>query len=916
MKNTAVTFWIFILALFAKDIHAQSVKLPDGCKQNASVEGITEYELKNGLKVLLFPDQSKPTITVNITYMVGSRHEGYGETGMAHLLEHLVFKGTPDHPDIPQELTEHGARPNGTTWYDRTNYYETFSASDENLNWALDMEADRMINSFIAKEDLDSEMTVVRNEYESGENFPSSVLMKRVMSSAFQWHNYGKTTIGARSDLENVPIDRLKAFYKKYYQPDNAILTVAGKIDAEKTLGLISKYFGSIPRPERELIPTYTKEPTQDGEKLVTLKRVGDVQSVAMVYHTPPGSHGEYAAVSVIEELLTGEPSGRLYKSLVETKLASSEWGFAPGLKEGGFIYLNADVRKENDLEAAKTQMMATLDELVANPPTQEEVDRAKSRILKNWELAYNASDRVGLRLSESIAAGDWRLFFLFRDRVEQISKDDVVTVAKKYFIPSNRTIGLFLPDNDPQRAEIPDPPNVKALVANYKGKAEISAGEEFDPSPDNIDSRTNKGLMDNGLEYAMLSKENRGDAVLANIRIRYGTPKSLYGKNSIASFTSQMLDKGTSSMNRLEIQDKLDALKARVRVFGGIYGTTISVETTNENLPAVLDLVNDIIMNPSFDELEFNKLKEENLAFMEESLSDPQGRASNAFGRLLSPYPKSDIRYEMTLEEEIEDVKKVSLDDVKKFHKEFYGGSETTITVVGDFNETAILDKVKDQYAAWESSKPYERITDPYTELQPADEVIETPDKSNAMFFAGMPVKVNDSHEDYAAMVIGNYILGGGFLNSRLATRIRQEEGLSYGVGSWFNGSSQDDGGSFGAYAISAPENSAKVQAAFKEEIDKMVKEGFTQEELDAARNGWLQAQNVNRSQDRALTGKLTSQLRLDRSMTWEKELEKKISMLSLEDVNAAMKRHIDHKKMVYVKAGDFAKLKDVIKP
>ena len=368
--------------------------------------------------------------------------------------------------------------------------------------------------------------------------------------------------------------------------------------------------------------------------------------------------------------------------------------------------------------------------------------------------------------------------------------------------------------------------------------------------------------------------------------------------------------------MNRLEIQDKLDALKARVRVFGGIYGTTVSVETTNENLPAVLDLVNDIIMNPSFDELEFNKLKEENLAFMEESLSDPQGRASNAFGRLLSPYPKSDIRYEMTLEEEIEDVKKVSLDDVKKFHKEFYGGSETTITVVGDFNETAILDKVKDQYAAWESSKPYERITDPYTELQPADEVIETPDKSNAMFFAGMPVKVNDSHEDYAAMVIGNYILGGGFLNSRLATRIRQEEGLSYGVGSWFNGSSQDDGGSFGAYAISAPENSAKVQAAFKEEIDKMVKEGFTQEELDAARNGWLQAQNVNRSQDRALTGKLTSQLRLDRSMTWEKELEKKISMLSLEDVNAAMKRHIDHKKMVYVKAGDFAKLKDVIKP
>ena len=236
-------------------------EIPEGIKMNAQVEGITEYEMDNGLKILLFPDQSKPTITVNITYLVGSRHEGYGETGMAHLLEHLVFKGTPDHPDIPAELTEHGARPNGTTWYDRTNYYETFTASDDNLEWALDLESDRMVNSFIAKEDLDSEMTVVRNEYESGENFPSSVLMKRVLSAAFQWHNYGKTTIGARSDLENVPIDRLQAFYKKYYQPDNAVLTVAGKIDVAKTLGLIKTHFGAIPRPERILIPTYTKEP-------------------------------------------------------------------------------------------------------------------------------------------------------------------------------------------------------------------------------------------------------------------------------------------------------------------------------------------------------------------------------------------------------------------------------------------------------------------------------------------------------------------------------------------------------------------------------------------------------------------------------------------------------------------------------
>ena len=226
---------------------AAAQSLPTGVERITSVEGITEYRLANGLQVLLFPDQSKQTITVNVTYKVGSRHEGYGETGMAHLLEHLVFKGSPRHRNIPQELTEHGSRPNGSTWFDRTNYFETFAATEDNLRWALDLESDRMVNSFIAKADLDSEMTVVRNELESGENSPTNVLLQRVLSTAYLWHNYGKSTIGSRSDLENVPIDRLQAFYRTYYQPDNAVLLVAGKFDEPKTLELIDAVLRAHP---------------------------------------------------------------------------------------------------------------------------------------------------------------------------------------------------------------------------------------------------------------------------------------------------------------------------------------------------------------------------------------------------------------------------------------------------------------------------------------------------------------------------------------------------------------------------------------------------------------------------------------------------------------------------------------------
>ncbi len=913
-KHFYFTLFVLLTGISISPLFSQP--LPEGVSQGASVEGITEYQLKNGLKILLFPDLSKPTITVNITYMVGSRHEGYGETGMAHLLEHLVFKGTPKHPNIPQELTEHGARPNGTTWYDRTNYFETFNATEENLKWALDLEADRMVNSYIAKKDLDSEFSVVRNEFESGENDPSGVLMERVLSTAYLWHNYGNSTIGARADIENVPIERLQAFYRKYYQPDNAILTVTGKFDPAKTLRLIHEYFSNIPRPERKLEITYTKEPIQDGERLVTLKRTGDVQVVSCSYHTPPGAHKDYAAIAVIDELLSNEPSGRLYKSLVESKKASYIWSFAPSLKESGFIYINATLRKEDNLDIAKNTMLATLDSLKINQPTKEELDRAKGRLLKQWELGFNSSDRVGMNISEYIAQGDWRLYFLYRDAVEKVTLEDVVNAASVYFKPSNRTVGIFIPEEKPDRVTVPDAPDVESLVKGYKGKELIAQGEEFDPSFENIQKRTIQGKEKSGLEFALLSKENRGDAVNANITLRFGSPSSLIAKSAVAQLTASMLDKGTKSMSRQQIQDKLDAIKARVGVFGGQASTTFNIETTNQNLEMVLDLVGEMALSPSFSAEEFNKLKNEQIAGMEEQLSDPGAIANNRINIITNPYPKTDVRYVMTMKEEIEALKAVTLEDVKQFYKDNYGASEATAVVVGDFDKTKINSKLTKYFGEWKSPSKYVRITDPYMEIKPADENINTPDKANAMFFATLPLQINDSHPDYAAMVIGNFMIGGGFLNSRLATRIRQKEGLSYGVGSWFSASSLDDSGSFGAYAIYAPENRDKVQKAFQEEILKVKTSGFTQEELDAARSGWIQGQVVNRAQDRALLGKLANNLRLDRDMNWDKALEEKIMKLTPAQINTVMAKYLDPSKMVYVKAGDFEKAFKEVKP
>lgn len=352
-RKIAVIFLALFFAL--STLAAQtSPQVPSGIIRLASVEGVTEYQLTNGLHILLFPDSSKPTITVNVTYLVGSRQESYGESGMAHLLEHLMFKGTSAHPKIYDELSQHGAQTNASTSYDRTNYFETLSSGDENLDWALEMESDRMVHSFIARKDLDSEMTVVRNEFERGENNPIAVLNERVLETAYLWHNYGHPTIGARSDIEKVPIEHLQAFYRTYYQPDNAVLIVAGRFDELKVLAEIQKTFGQIPKPHRVLSEPYTEEPSQDGQREVILRRVGDTEAIIAAYHIPPDGHPDTIALGMLSNVLSDPASGRLRKQLVDTKLAVTAEATLMSQHDPGMMQFIAVIPKEGDIQAAR----------------------------------------------------------------------------------------------------------------------------------------------------------------------------------------------------------------------------------------------------------------------------------------------------------------------------------------------------------------------------------------------------------------------------------------------------------------------------------------------------------------------------------------------------------------------------------
>ena len=876
----------------------------------SEIEGISEYRLENGLQVLLFPDPSKPRVTVNITVFVGSRQEGYGETGMAHLLEHMLFKGTPTHQEIPRVLKERGAVYNGSTWYDRTNYYETLPASDENLEFALRLEADRLVNSLVRAEDLASEMTVVRNEFERGENTPTLVLWQKIMLAAYEWHNYGKPTIGNRADIERVPIEKLQAFYRRYYQPDNAMLVVAGQFDTAKALKLIAETFGRIPRPDRELAPTYTEEPAQDGERRVVLRRVGDVPIVGAAYHIPSGPHPEYPSVDVLESILTAAPSGRLYKALVETKEAASVFGAAFALHDPGIMLLIAEVAGDNKPDAVLDTLLKVTEAVGPSEISDEEVDRAKQRLLKQRELAATDSSRLAIELSEWSAQGDWRLYFLYRDRLEQVSAQSVRDVAAKYLKQNNRTVGIFRPIKSPDRVPIPATPDLTEMIGDYKGRETLSAGEAFDVSPDYIESRTERFTLSNGIHVAFLPKKTRGESIDLRLTLRYGDEGSLTGLAKATEFLPPLMMRGTRELTRQQIQDLLDKNRTRLSASGEPGEITLTLQTKRTHLAAALDLLRQVLREPSFPEEELDILKQKELADLEKRLTDPTALAQIAVSREITPYPKNDPRYVPTIEEEIETTRSINVSSIRSLYDEFLSSQHGELVVVGDFDAQETKQTMASILDGWTADRPYQRLSKRGdVAFTPQLFVINVPDKANATYFAATVFPLRDDNPDYAPMVLGNYLLGGSALSSRLGDRIRQKEGLSYGVGSGLQASSLDERAAFYVYAISNPDNMKRVETAVREEIERLLKHGVTAEELDAARGGYLQRLKVSRMDDSGLARQLAEFLHAGRTMAFQAELEKRLQEVTPDSLLAAMQRHLDPTRLVIATAGDFRK-------
>ncbi|CAN5491545.1 pitrilysin family protein [soil metagenome] len=897
---------ILILAIGLHASPPTLAALPAGVQTITSIEGVTEYRLQNGLRVLLLPDASKPLITANLVYLVGSKHEGAGEGGMAHLLEHMLFKGTPTTADPKAEFIKRGMQWNGTTSFDRTNYFATFSPESDSLDWYLGWLADSMVNSFIARRDLDSEMTVVRNEFERGEANPGYVLSRQMMASAYRWHPYGKPTIGSLSDIENVSIDSLQRFYRLYYQPDNAVLVVAGQFEVDPVLARIVSVFGKIPKPQRKLPPLYTQEPVQEGERAVTLRRVGNVPIIASMYHTVAGGGRDAVTQVLLNYILSDQPNGRLHKALVETGLASSASASIYDLQDPGVLIFSVVPADKVDADRVQAALLEALESMP--PVTSEEVERARTAILNSTNRLMLDANNFARNLTSDIATGDWRLAFAQRDWIKDVTVADINRLARSYLIPANRTLGRYVPTETPLRAPVASRVDTDKLLAGYVGKKAAAPIDSFPMTNLEIEARTVKTVLPGGMKIATLTRPSKGDRVIGIFHTHWGSLDTLRGRRADSLLLSSMMLKGTASMNRQALNDKLNALDATISVTAGASGASVDFSVPKANFAQMVELVRDILRKPVFPETEFEQARRAAVSANQASLNNPGTLANIALWRNQIRYPDDDPRSIWDLKQTLRASQTATLAATQAFYETFAGANVSELAVVGPVESARVLELFKNAFDDWQSSLPYQRIAHVSQDNGAIRGLINTPDQANAVYVGHQPLEMDDDDPDMPALYVAVQLLGGRS-DSRLWKRLREKDGLSYGVNSSLSTNLRDKDGSISISGTYAPGNRDRFEAAVREELVRALKEGFTEAEVAAAKGTILKLRRQSLASEHTVGSILAYNLYWNRSLQQREQRDQRYAAVTLDEVNAALRKYVKPEKLSVVVAGDFDK-------
>lgn len=954
-------------------------RLPAGVTFVTEADGIREYKLENGMKVLLVENRVAPVATVMVLYRVGSRNEAVGYTGATHLLEHMMFKGTPTfnsakNTQIAATLQKLGADFNATTWYDRTNYFETIPS--DQIELAIKLEADRMRNALIADADRQSEMTVVRNELERGQNEPSEVLDEAVYATAFREHPYHHPTIGWRTDVEGVPTSRLKTFYDTFYHPNNATTILVGDFERAGALSLVNKYFGTIAASKEPIPQVYTEEPPQQGERRLVIRRAGELALVQMAFHTPgvlgqsnvlsheelakravspPEKNDTYPLVLLAAAMSNGVTS-RLYQALVEKELAVDVRANADQHRDPGLFNIYATVRPGVEPKKVEEVILSELARVAEQGLSAAEVEKARQQIIAQVAFSRDGTSEVASQLSEAEAVADWRFFSNYEASIRKVTAADVQRVARNYFTEDNRTVGHFIPKqagggngngeaakpsgivrrlgqrgaqfhhepktNDDSEAEsastgrsdekervggsvTPQAKEQRAIAP--RGDKSSDAVEALTPESvgqSNFAARVNRTELPNGATLLVL--ENRSTPTFSlRGSFRAGSYFEPRDKPGLAQITASMLERGTKKRSKLQIAGDLEAVGAEMAFSADPFAVNVAARALSKDLPLVMRTLAEELREPAFPADELEKLKQQTIAAIQEQQANTGFRARERLTQLI--FDPANPFYLHPGDKLIQSIKSITADDVRRFYTERYGSRSLILAVSGDVNAAEVRRQFDEVFGSFQGPQSVDiNVTDPQPQTATKREVVLLKDKASVDILLGSAAPLRRDSKDYYAALLANSALGESTLSSRLGLQVRDKEGLTYGIFSRFRAPTLAAGPWYVGVSVN-PNNVDKAINSALNVLRDYVKNGIRPEELADEKSSAIGSFKVSLSTNAGLAQALWNAEFYKLGVEHIDRYPQLIQAVSVEEVNAAIRRYFRPDQLTVVIAGDF---------
>ena len=887
---------------------------------------VTETHLANGLTILTKEVHAAPVAYFSVWYKVGSRNEISGQTGLSHILEHMMFKGTKDLPpgSIDHLFLTNGGQINASTAEDRTEYHELIAA--DRLELAIRVEADRMENSLFDPTELQHEMTVVRSELEGDSNDPGFQLSAfAFLPTAFSAHPYHWPTIGWTSDVEAVADRRdvIYQYYKDHYMPNNAVVVAVGDFDTKKAVALCQQYFGVYPAghlTEHHITP----EPDQLGERRVVLQRPGTTGEVLIGFHEPGTGTKDHYVMDVLSQILSGGRSARLYQSLVETGIVE---GASAGDSDHTDPYLmefDATPRNGVTNAAAEKGLEAEITKLQTVSVSRDELQRAFSQIDASFTFQNDSvteqANQIGLYAVISPLGLGFKYLDDYLGQIHQVTPADIQRVAKQYFTSENRTVASFEPQPLPPGAAPPPPPGEKNFgamppVTDPKQKAILAAlDKKYNAATQNSVAAKSptptRVVLPNGM--TVIIEENHSNHTVALTGLtRAGSMYDPDGKYGVADLTADMLERGTTTKSALQLALTLEAVGAAVGVAADDEATNFTGACLTKDFGLTLSTLADELRHPSFPADQLEKLRGQTLSGLEQARQDTGGtggagtQASIAFADAL--YPKGHPFWSPPIDQSEAAIKAITVSDLKGFYGTYYRPDTSVLVVVGDVNTQDALQAVKAAFGDWQkpaSLAPAFSIADvPLPAQAPPTQVIGLPGTSQTSILWGYPGQLKRTDPDFYPAYIMNYVLGGDTFGSRLGKAIRDQSGLAYSVYSFDDAT--HGAGPFEVFLGTNPNNAQRAIYELKQITAEMRKSGVTPDEVRQAKAYLTGSYPLRLETNAGVAGQLLTAEDYGLGLDYIQKRADIINTVTVEQVNAAVQKYLQPDKAVLVIAG-----------